>query len=138
MSSFSVSGSIEVGVTEDSITTEIINFNNDPEKIKKAFEDSKRNILSDYNIVKKDCENFNNEILDFALGKIKERKQKLLSKNDLLSSLGVPLKKKENVAETFVVPKPELRKKIRIEPKVNMKKGLNLNLLFRLKIMRKY
>ncbi|WP_026810351.1 hypothetical protein [Arenibacter latericius] len=117
-SSFSVSGSIEVGVTENSITTEIINFNNDPEKIKRSFEDSKRYILSDYNIVKKDCQNFNNEILDFALGKIKERKQKLLSKNDLLSSLGVPLKKKENVAETFVVPKPELRKKIRIEPKV--------------------
>ena len=117
-SSFSISGSIEVGVTSDSITTEIINFNNDPEKIKKSFEDSKRYILSDYNVVKKDCEKFNNEILDFALGKIKERKQKLLSKNDLLSSLGVPLKKKENVAETFVVPKPELRKKIRIEPKV--------------------
>ena len=87
-------------------------------EIKKAFDDSKRYILSDYYIVKKDCENFNNEILDFTLGKIKERKQKLLSKNDLLSSLGVPLKKKENVAQTFVVPKPELRKRIRIEPKV--------------------
>lgn len=118
VSSFSVSSKIDVGVTENSITTEIINFYNDPEKIKKAFEDSKRYILSDYNIVKKDCENFNNHILGFALGKIKERKQKLLSKNDLLSSLGVPLKKKKKVAETFVVPKLELRKKIRIEPKV--------------------
>ncbi|CAZ97424.1 hypothetical protein [Zobellia galactanivorans] len=118
VSSFSISGSIEVGVTEDSITTEIINFNSDPEKIKRDFEDSKRYILSDYHILKKDCEGFNNEVLDFAIGKIKERKQKLLSKNDLLSSLGVPLKKKVGVAETFSIPKPELRKKIKIEPKV--------------------
>jgi hypothetical protein len=118
VSSFSMSGSIAVGVTNDSITTEIINFNSDPEKIKRDFEDSKRYILSDYHILKKDCEGFNSEIFDFALGKIKERKQKLLSKNNLLSSLGVPLKKKIGIAETFSIPKPELRKKIIIEPKV--------------------
>ena len=118
VSSYSLSGSIEVGVTNKSITTEIINFNNDTEKIKRGFEDSKRYILSDYHILKKDCEEFNNGVLSFAIGKIKERKQKLLSKNDLLSSLGVPLKKNVGVAETFSIPKPELRKKIIIEPKV--------------------
>ncbi len=71
VSSYSMSGSIEVGVTNDSITTEIINFNSDPEKIKRDFEDSKRYILSDYHILKKDCEGFNNEVLDFAIGKLK-------------------------------------------------------------------
>lgn len=118
VSSFSMSGSIAVGVTNNSITTEIINFNSDPEKIKRDFEDSKRYILSDYHILKKDCEGFNNEVLDFAKEKIRERKQKILSKNNLLSSLGVPLKKKIGIAETFSIPKPELRKKIIIEPKV--------------------
>lgn len=118
VSSFSMSGSIAVGVSNDSITTEIINFNSDPEKIKRDFEDCKRYILSDYYTLQKDCARFNNEVLDFAIGKIKERKQKLLSKNNLLSSLGVPLKKKIGVAETFSIPKPELRKKIIIEPKV--------------------
>lgn len=118
VSSFSMSGSIEVGVTNDSITTEIINFDSDPEKIKRDFEDCKRYILSDYHTLQKDCARFNNEVLDFAIGKIKERKQKLLSKNNLLSSLGVPLKKKIGIAETFSIPKPELRKKIIIEPKV--------------------
>lgn len=118
VSTFSMSGSIEVGVTNDSITTEIINFDSDPEKIKRDFEDCKRYILSDYHTLQKDCAKFNNEVLDFAIGKIKERKQKLLSKNNLLSSLGVPLKKKIGVAETFSIPKPELRKKIIIEPKV--------------------
>jgi hypothetical protein len=118
VSSYSLSGSIEVGVTDDSITTEIINFNSNTEKIKRDFEDCKRYILSDYHVVEKDCEAFNNEVLGFAIGKIKERKQKLLSKNNLLSSLGVPLKKKDGVAETFSIPKPELRKKIKIEPKV--------------------
>jgi hypothetical protein len=118
VSSFSMSGSIEVGVTDDSITTEIINFDSDPEKIKRDFEICKRYILSDYHTLQKDCAKFNNEVLDFATGKIKERKQKLLSKNNLLSSLGVPLKKKIGVAETFSIPKPKLRKKIIIEPKV--------------------
>lgn len=118
VSSFSISGSIEVGVTMDSITIEIINFNNNPGYIKRVFEDNKRSILSDYDTIKKDCDEFNNGLLDFVLDKIRKRKQKILSKNDLLSSLGVPLKKKETVVKTFSVPKPELRKKIKVEPKV--------------------
>lgn len=111
-------GSIEVGVRTDTITTEIISFNDNPEKIKKEFESNKKRILSNYTIIKKDCERFNNYLLDFALVNIQQRKKKLLSKNSLLSSLGVPLKKSSSVAKTFAVPKPELRKKIIVEPKV--------------------
>jgi len=106
VSSFSVSGSIEVGVTENSITTEIINFNNDPDKIKKAFDDSKRYILSDYYIVKKDCENFNNEILDFTLGKIKERKQKLLSKMICFLLSAFHLRKRKMLHKLLSFPNP--------------------------------
>lgn len=117
-SRFSLIGGAEVGVENESITIEIINFYNDPEKIKQEFESSKRYIFSDYNYLKEDCEHFNNGLLNFATTNINQRKDELLKKNDLLSSLGVPLKKKQGVAETFSVPTPELRKKIKIEPKV--------------------
>ncbi len=120
-SSFSLSGSIDVGIKDNCIITEIINFNNDAEAIKKEFESHKKYILSDYDYLKNDCERFNNDVLDFTIFKIKERKKIILSKKDLLSSLGVPLKKKDNVEETFSIPKPKLRTKVRIEPKVQEK-----------------
>ncbi len=115
---FSLSGGVEIGVENDSITIKIINFYSDPEKIKREFELSKSRIMSNYDFLKEDCENFNNGLLGFVTTNIIQRKQELLKKNDLLASLGVPLKKKNGVAETFSIPKPELRKRIKIEPKV--------------------
>jgi hypothetical protein len=117
-SRFSLSGGAEVGIENDSITIEIIDFFNDPERIKQEFESTKRYVLSDYNFLKEDCDGFNDGLLSFAISNINQRKQELLKKNNLLSSLGVPLKKKQGLAETFAVPKPELRKKIKIEPAV--------------------
>ena len=118
VSGFSISGSTRVGVDNESITVEIVNYYNDPEKIKSAFSEQKRYILSDYDTVQKDCKSFNDGLLDFALKHIRERKNKILQTNDLMASLGVPLKMKKDVSTTFSVPKPELRKKIKIEPKV--------------------
>lgn len=118
VSGYSLSGSTTVGVDNKSITVEIINFYNDPEKIKTSFAEQKRYILSDYDFIQKDCNRFNNELLDFALKNIQDRKNKTLQTNNLMASLGVPLKKNKDVSTTFSVPKPELRKKIKIEPKV--------------------
>ena len=118
VSGFSISGSTTVGVDKESITVEIVNFYDDPERIKSSFADQKRYILSDYDFVQKDCNSFNDGLLDFTVKHIQERKNKILQTNDLMASLGVPLKKKKDVSTTFSVPKPELRKKIKIEPKV--------------------
>ncbi|MGF7232623.1 hypothetical protein, partial [Arachidicoccus sp.] len=40
----------------------------------------------------------------------------ILRKNNLLSSLGVPIKKKNGIAETFSVPNPKLKEKIIVKP----------------------
>ena len=50
-----------------------------------------------------------------------ERKQKVLSKQSLLSSLGVPLKAKSNIPSTFAIPKPHLKERIVIKPTVTDK-----------------
>lgn len=118
VSGFSISGSTTVGVVNDCLTVEIVNYYNDPEKIKSSFAEQKRYILSDYNLLQKDCKSFNDGLLDIALKYIRERKNKILQTNNLMASLGVPLKIKKDVSNTFSVPKPELRKKIKIEPKV--------------------
>ena len=117
-SRYSMSGGTEVEVNQDSISVDVINFYDDPERIKKDFENSKRQILSDYEYLKQDCENYNTNLLSFANSIIRQRKQAVLKKNDIMSSLGVPLKKRDGIARTFSVPKPELRKKIKVEPKV--------------------
>jgi hypothetical protein len=47
---------------------------------------------------------------------IESRKQQILKKNNLMASLGFPIKKKEGVAETFSVPNPKLKEKIIVKP----------------------
>lgn len=48
----------------------------------------------------------------------KARKQKLLNKNKMLASLGVPIKKREELPQTYAIPTLQIRKSIAIKPNV--------------------
>ncbi|MBF2707803.1 hypothetical protein [Flavobacterium soyangense] len=108
-------------VRKDTIVTEFINFSNDADEINKQFKNEQNGIQNDYNSLKVDIENFNKILESETSSYISQRKHKLLSKNNLLSSLGVPLRKKDNVVSTFAVPKPLLREKIIVKPIVHEK-----------------
>lgn len=103
------------------IKLEFINFYNDPQQIKLAYEESLKDIFSCYNSLKLEIESFNDNIEGLIDSTFRERKQQFLKKNDLLSSLGVPVKKNPSTSETFTVPKPILREKITIKPIVTEK-----------------
>lgn len=98
------------------ILIEIINFYNDPEKIKNQFNQEINNLSSNYQNIRNNCETFNSGLQSSIKHSIDFRKQQVLQKNSLLSSLGVPIKKKEGIAETFSVPNPKLKEKIKVKP----------------------
>lgn len=120
-SSFSVLGA-NFAIEGNNLVTEFINFSNNADEIKRNYENEVNRIHSNYNILIKDIQIFNNSLRMQINGYLSQRKQTLLDKNNLMSSLGVPLKKKGNVTTTFTIPNPALREKIVIvKPEVTEK-----------------
>jgi len=105
----------------DSIVAEFINFSNNAEEINRNYQSELNGVHSNYNYLRNDIIGFNNSLKAHILSVFGQRKSKLLSKNNLLASLGVPLRKKDNVPSTFSIPKPQLREKIVVKPVVHEK-----------------
>ncbi len=98
------------------VLIEIINFYNDPEKIKQQFNQEVNYLSSNYGNIRNNCQTYNLGLEASVRSTIEARRQQVLQKNSLLASLGVPMKKKEDVAETFSVPNPKLKEKIIVKP----------------------
>ncbi len=96
----------------------IINFYDDPKKIKKQYNQEVTDLSSNYSNLRNNCQKFNLNLASSISHIIEERRQQVLQKKNLLASLGVPMKKKEGVAETFSVPNPKLKDKIIVKPVV--------------------
>lgn len=100
------------------ILIEIINYYNDPEKIKQQYNQEIGYLSSNYGNIQNNVQGLNNSLEQSIVSLINQRKQQVLQKNNLLASLGVPIKKKDSVAETFSVPNPKLKDKIIVKPVV--------------------
>lgn len=100
------------------ILIEIINFYNDPEKIKQQYNQEINYLSSNYENIRNNCQTFNEGLIHFNKRTIEFRKQQVLQKNNLIASLGVPIRRKEGIAETFSVPNPKLKEKIIVKPVV--------------------
>jgi hypothetical protein len=114
-----LSGEFNEKTSEKCILIEVINFYDKPESIKRAYEDQLRTINSNYATIRSNCATFNASLSTHIGSIIKKRQEQVLKKNTLAASLGVPLRKKDNVAETFAIPKPKLREKIIVKPSVS-------------------
>lgn len=112
---------IQIDRQSQTIVLENNNFYNDASKIKRAYDDSVRYIFGSYGHLKNDIEGYNNRLEGFIRSTINARRQQINRKSDFLSSLGVPIKKKDSTPQTFAVPKPRLREKISVKPVVHSK-----------------
>lgn len=117
----SIGGGGHFEIKSDAIVAEFINFSNNAEEINRNYNSEVNGLHPNYNYLKNNIESFNNTLKSHIQSIFRTKKQKILNKNNLLSSLGVPLRKKENVPATFSVPKPLLRDKITVKPSVNEK-----------------
>jgi len=100
------------------VLIEIINYYNDPEKIKQQYNQEVGYLSSNYGNIRNNLQGLNDSLRQSITTLINQRRQQVLQKNNLLASLGVPIKKKDGVAETFSVPNPKLKDKIIVKPVV--------------------
>ncbi len=107
----------ELSISKNNIIIPVIDFYGKPENIKKDFDSILNDIVPNYAYLEIECLEFNEHLVSFIKHAIVSRKGKINNNYNLLNSLGVPLRKKDNVSETFSIPSPALRKKIVIEPK---------------------
>jgi hypothetical protein len=121
--SFSPASSLLYGsnnfiLQSNAVVTEIINFNFSAQEIKQKVDYEIESIRPTYTNLVSDIDGYNNSLSTKVIQRITERKNKILAKQDMLFSLGIPVRKKEGTPTTFSVPKPELRKKIILKPVV--------------------
>ena len=102
----------------NTIQIKIIDFYERAESVERAYEYGKQCVLSCHKELIKEIENYNNALDKIIRDALEKRKSKVLRRKKLINSLSIPIKKRHDVAKTFAVPKPKLRKKITISPKV--------------------
>lgn len=111
-----------ITVEEDSICFEIIDFNMKPEQIKQKSGQVINDLERLNQRLTNNLNDFNGAIEAIASQAFDARKQQLLKKNDLMSALGVSIRKSSDTPETFSIPakrtkviptkrKPEVKEK---------------------------
>lgn len=108
----------EVSIEEGSLCFDIINFYNEPDRIKQEAEQIIESIRNQADNLTKQITTFNSSLLYNAQMIFRARKDHLLNKNDFIASLGVPIKMRESYPHTFAIPTPQTRKKVQVTPPI--------------------
>jgi hypothetical protein len=89
----------------------------DAEKLKQAYTGDVNQINQYLSYVANDIKNYNESLESFVRQLVAKRKQKVLNDQGLVASLGIPLRKSNDLPKTYTLP--DIRKKPKIErPKV--------------------
>ena len=96
----------------EELSFEIINFSNDPDAMKRESEQVIGNLKTQLSHIKNQINGHNANLKQEIINRFQERKKDLMKKNDFISKLGVPVRKKVNLSETFSIPTPRIPKKI--------------------------
>ncbi|MCA9996747.1 MAG: hypothetical protein KDE56_13400 [Anaerolineales bacterium] len=114
---------IEVTIEGDCLCFEIINFYSEASRIKNEAESNINHIKHQLNYVQRQVNAYNKSLKNQARNFFDARKQHLLKKNDLLASLGVPIKRRDDFPRTFAIPTPQTRRNMRISKPSVAEKG---------------
>ena len=88
--------------------------NHDAEKLKQMYQRDLNEIKRYLQWVNHDVSNFNKELESFVRQFVAQRKKKFLDDIGLVSSLGIPIKRREDMPTTYTIP--SIRKKPKFEP----------------------
>lgn len=107
-------GSSDFEVEFDRLKLEIIDFYNDAKIIRSKYDENVIITQRKLSELHQNIDEINNSLKSWIIVEIRKRKNKFLSQNEFMNSLGVPMKKSKNTPETFSVPRPTLRTKIKV------------------------
>lgn len=99
----------DLRVQTNNVYIDIVNWRNASDEIKRDATTIIDKLKSQAANVALDVENFNRGLESRARRVLAARKEEILKRMNVLNSLGVPLRKAEDVPETFSVPKVEKR-----------------------------
>jgi hypothetical protein len=102
-STFSMSAP-RILTTNQEIQFEIINFNQQAERIKQEADRVVSQIISQNQHLTNDITSFNGALTSQLSQAFDARKEQLLKKHDLISALGIPIRKAKGTPSTFSVP----------------------------------
>ena len=111
----------EVFIEDRALCFEIINFSEDESVIQQQAVPIINDIQSIWMSLIQDLEPFNRQLFGNTGQLLRARKQKLLSNKRMLASLGVPLKKRDDLPATFAIPTPQNIKPLLMKPTVTEK-----------------
>lgn len=86
----------------------------DPQELKQRYEQELKTIKKHIEWTKSDLDNFNKSIEPLVREVLTERKRRLLAGSGLVSALGIPIKRRDDLAKTYAIP--TLRKRIKVVP----------------------
>lgn len=108
----------EVSICNNCIYLDVIIDDGDMEKVNTKFDSFKRLAAQQLSNVKNDINNFNNNLKINIEDTFKSKKGHILKKREELMKIKLPIKKKDNVPQTFTIPPINLRKDIIISKPV--------------------
>ena len=108
----------EVFLDNQCLCFEVFSLEENAEEIKGNAEQILDRLKTQHGYLVSEVDRFNNSLPMAVKQLFQERQQRLLKKNKKVASLGVPIKKRENLPETYAIPTPEFRKKVNIEPQL--------------------
>ena len=97
---------------------EVVSLTEDIEEIKGKAEQILDDLKTQHGYLVSEVDRFNDSLPTVVKKLFQKRKQRLLKKNKMVASLGVPVKKREDLPETYAIPTPEFRKSVNVEPQV--------------------
>lgn len=109
----------EVFIDDQCICFEVINFSGHADDIKRDAQHVINNLKTQLGHLTHDIDGYNTRLLNNIEQKFKARKQQFLDNNKTLASLGVPIRKREGLPQTYAIPTPQIRKSINAIPNVS-------------------
>jgi hypothetical protein len=106
--------STDVGVSNGSVTFDVVSWRDDPEEITRQANDVLSNIRRQSEYVSSGVKDFNERLPAAAQAVVEQRKKQHLQQSSLLESLGVPVKRSNRTPETFAVP--TVKRRVVVKP----------------------
>ena len=97
---------------------EVVSLEENIEEIKGQSEKILNNLKTQFEYLITEVNRFNENLPTVIEQLFQERRQRFLDKNEKLAALDVPIKKREDLPETYTIPTPKFRKNVNVEPKV--------------------
>lgn len=106
----------EMRIREDNLVFEIVDFSNDPERIKQRVESTKNSLGAQLAYLRAQARQSNDQLPERVKSHLDGRKKRIMQQNELVEGIGIPLRRTPDLPETFAVPASAVPKKIRPKP----------------------